>query len=162
MDFKMEETTMHSLRSRLTRFALMLTVTAGALLAPKAHADFNVRNNYHRPVWVVFAYKNTDMCGGEGGDFRVMGWYQVAPGATRTLLNGSLLFSNKYLYVYAESDDDRYWGGDYYTEVNTVSGFDTCWDYGHSVSHGTNPWAERGFFEVHLGTLTSTHTVNLN
>jgi uncharacterized membrane protein len=162
MDFAMEEPKMRMLTARLTRLALMLTVTAGALLAPKAHADFSVRNNYNRPVWVAFAYANSDACGAEGGNYRTLGWYKVDPGAQRALLNGSLLFGGKYFYIYAESDDGRTWGGDYWTEVNTASAFESCWDYGHSVSHGTNPWQSRGFHEVHIGTFTSDHVVNLN
>jgi uncharacterized membrane protein len=159
----MEETKMRTLRFRLTRLALMLSVTAGALIAPTAHADFSVRNNYHRPVWVAFAYHNSDACGGEGGNYRVMGWYKVDPGATKALLDGSLLFAGKYYYIYAQSDDGRTWSGDkYFTEVNTRAAFDTCWSYGHSVSHGTNPWQLKGFAEFKIGTFTSDFTVNLN
>jgi uncharacterized membrane protein len=148
-------------RFNLSRLAFMLCVTAGALLAPKAHADFTVRNNYHRPVWVAFAYASTSACGGEGGNYRVMGWYKIDPGTQWALLRGTLLFGGKYFYVYAQSDDGTTWSGDYFTEVHTTAAFDTCWNYGHSVSHGTNPWQSKGFFEVHIGTFTTDHTVNL-
>jgi uncharacterized membrane protein len=152
---------MQMLRFRLSRLALMLTVTAGALLAPKAHADFNVHNNYHRPIWVAFAYANSDACGGEGGGYKAMGWYKVDPGATRALLHGSLLFGGKYFYLYANSDDGAEWSGDYYTYVINEA-FNTCWDYGHSTSDGPNQWELKGFFEVEIGTFTSDHTVNFN
>jgi hypothetical protein len=36
------------LAHRITRLALMLTVTAAALLAPQAHADLRFQNNYSR------------------------------------------------------------------------------------------------------------------
>jgi len=74
---------------RLARAGLVLTVATGTLLTPKAHADFTIKNSYTSRIWVAINYGGSGKCGAEGY-WRTAGWYEVAPGETKTIWRGDL------------------------------------------------------------------------
>jgi uncharacterized membrane protein len=119
-----------ALAQRLTRVALMLTVVAGALLAPKAHADFTIKNSYTSRIWVAVNYGGSGKCGAEGY-WRTIGWYEVAPGETRTIWRGDLNNFHPAWSYYAEAEDGAIWSypnapASHRLYVHPTAAFDIC------------------------------------
>src|SRR5688572_28210727 len=106
----MEEYTMRTIIAMSA--ALMLAVAS-----VDAHAWLKVRNNAPNTVWFVHAYASTsgfgcgynDGCSVEYGDYKVAGWWGIAPGGISTVQ--SYNFGNAWHQFYAEDDFGNVWDG---------------------------------------------------
>jgi uncharacterized membrane protein len=141
-----------SFLQRMTRVALMLTVTAGALLAPKAHADFTFKNDYHKRVWVAINYGGASNCGSDGY-WRTLGWWEIAPGQSAVVMRGDLNKLNPSFSYYAQAEDGSTWDDRnapsymrYYVNLN--AGFDYCGNIGNTQM------VIKGFRPVYIGGVT--------
>src|ERR1051326_3570097 len=83
----------------IVRMALTFTL-AITLLAPAAHASLSFSNLYQRTVWVAVADHDSGGCG-DSGNWRVRGWWQLAPGESKTVVGGPLFLFNRVYYFYA-------------------------------------------------------------
>ena len=96
-------------------------------------------NGYPRQVWVAIMFYNPEDCGGEGGDFEMMGWWNIAPGACTTVYANDLADLNALWYYFAEADDGIVWAGPFEATVPTESPFgggNSCYGLGQVTSDG--------------------------
>jgi uncharacterized membrane protein len=115
------------------------------------------RNNYNQHVWVATLRRDTDACGGEGGDWRSEGWWSLSPGEAKT----AFWTTNQYSYFYAEAQDGASWGDSVGPGVYVTNDrFDDCLGIGH-----TAPWRVVNMSQINVGwppAAPGTHTINLN
>lgn len=83
-------------------------------------------NSHRTGIWTAISFYSPQRCGGEGGNWRNMGWYRIEPNACRVVHNADVSDVNRYWYYYGESDDGRTWSGDYRCFVKRPDAFDIC------------------------------------
>lgn len=66
-------------------------------------------NNYPSTVYLSYMWYDPANCG-SGDHFDTIGWYQVNPGACRTVFFGNVNF-NRYWAYYAEAVNGAVWNG---------------------------------------------------
>jgi uncharacterized membrane protein len=90
-------------------------------------------NGYPSGIWTSIMFYSPETCGGEGGDFEMMGWWRIAPGACALVYANDLEDVNQFWYYYAEADDGAFWAGPYGANVPLVpfGGDQWCWGIGH-------------------------------
>lgn len=114
-----------------------------------AHAWLKFKNSTPNPVWVgnayaafhcsvlipiaVFQYGTHDSCGSDTmtlfapkRDFRVRGWYNIAPGGTKTVDN--LDWSNSVHQFYADDAFGNVWDGNDHTFCTSAEPVNHCGD----------------------------------
>lgn len=111
---------------------------------------FTLCNSYPSAVWTAIMFYSPETCGGEGGDFEMMGWWRIEPGACALVYANDLEDVNRYWYYFAHAADQAVWAGPFGANVpRTAFGGDQwCWgDQKVSVSD-----IERiGFRELDIG-----------
>lgn len=113
---------------RLAGLAFVLAITV--LAVRPAHADLTICNQYKETIFAAYGYNN-------GTDWVSQGWWQIDPGQCSALISGAL--TNRYYYVYADTDNgDYYWGGDYMFCIHKPNEFEII---GDTDCH-------TGFFEI--------------
>lgn len=80
-----------------------------------------IQNETSNYVWVAFAHRSANC---SPITWVKKGWWQVAPGRTQMIFNGSTV--NQWYYVYVEDTEGNVWDGSYYTYVPDDA-FEMCW-----------------------------------
>jgi uncharacterized membrane protein len=83
-------------------------------------------NSYPRRMFVAISFMDTELCGGEGGDWRNRGWWTVEPGACVQVHSGIVSNVNRYWYYFAVAEDGARWSGEFPTHVMDPAAFDIC------------------------------------
>lgn len=88
-------------------------------------------NNYYTRIYVAYMWHDP-RCGTTcGTPWNVAGWVDLVPNQTKTAPNPT---NNRWFYYYAESDDNKFWGGSAIAEV-AKGVFQKC-----SCLHGNPPY----------------------
>ena len=101
-------------------------------------------NNYPKPISASIMFYSPDTCGGEGDNFEMMGWWNLAPGSCALVYANDLEDLNRYWYYFAHSSDGAVWAGPFGASVPTAA-FDQCFGI------GVNPGESIGFRELDMG-----------
>jgi hypothetical protein len=127
-------------------------------LAGTRYVQFH--NRYWSTVSVAILFYAPNSCGGEGGNWRTTGWYNLAPGETRQLLTmngGSSVFA-----FYAKSADGRYvWPGQQQSGLVGVYVHPTA-AFDHCLNLGSTAWRRVNMKPVDVGTGSGIFTEHLN
>ena len=77
-------------------------------------------------------FYSPETCGGEGGDFEMMGWWRMAPGSCALVYANDLEDVNQFWYYFAKADDGTSWSGDFGANVphEPFGGDQWCWGIG--------------------------------
>lgn len=117
-----------------------------------AHAWFKFKNSTPNTVWVSFQWYSPATCA-NSGKWETKGWWQLAPGETKTVFGNDLQTIGKYYYYYAESSNGTVWNGPFNTYASNTA-FDWCLNTGSTNSRIL------GFREKYIGTFNN-YTINL-
>lgn len=114
------------------------------------------RNNYPERVWIAILKYDPDECGGDLGNWRKQGWWEIDHGDEVRVFSTT----NRYAAFHAIADDGAYWSGSYGPVSITWDCFDLCLNIG-----GTFIDDEVGMRLINLGRWhwmrTARHTVTL-
>ena len=94
-------------------------------------------NATDQDLWVAYMFLAQDVCGGEGGDWQAIGWFNMSPGgSTIPYANDLDDVGNRYWCYYAENvNRDRVWAGPYGVNVpEDGSPFNHCYTVGSTNS----------------------------
>lgn len=102
------------------------------LLQGSANASLKFKNGTPNTIWTAHAFSSTsgflcgynDGCSGSRGEWRVQGWWAIAPGGTATVQSAT--YGNAYHDYYAEDSLGHIWasgGGRYPVDQ---AAFDVC------------------------------------
>lgn len=75
-------------------------------------------NSYPTGIWTAIMFYSPETCGGDGGDFEMMGWWRVDPGSCVLVYANDLEDVNQFWYYYAEADDGALWAGPFGANVS--------------------------------------------
>jgi uncharacterized membrane protein len=89
-------------------------------------------NSYPSTIWTSIMFYSPETCGGEGGDFEMMGWWGIAPGSCALVYANDLEDVNQFWYYFAKADDGAFWAGDLGANVprEPFGGDQWCWGLG--------------------------------
>ena len=89
-------------------------------------------NSYPTTIWTSIMFYSPETCGGEGDDFEMMGWWQIAPGSCALVYANDLEDVNQFWYYFARADDGTFWAGDRVAHVplEPFGGDQWCWGIG--------------------------------
>jgi uncharacterized membrane protein len=107
-------------------------------------------NGYPALISTAVMFYSPDNCGGEGDNFEMVGWYNIAPGTCMTVVNGDIGGWNEYWYYFAMATDGSVWAGPYGASV-PLSAFDQCYGIGVVIEDGDES-AEISFRELTVNT----------
>jgi len=105
-------------------------------------------NGYPFLISTAICFYSPDKCGGEGDNFEMMGWWNIAPGSCALVYGDDLEDLNRYWYYYAEAEDGAVWSGPYGASV-PIFAFDQCYGIGVVIENG-NESVEIGFRELDI------------
>jgi uncharacterized membrane protein len=108
-------------------------------------------NSYPASVWTAIMFYSPETCGGDGGDFEMMGWWRIEPGSCALLYANDLGDVNRYWYYFAHAADGAVWAGPFGANVprTAFGGDNACWGSQHVTNE---PDFERiGFREFDVG-----------
>jgi hypothetical protein len=135
------------------------TTSPGDVRVAGTH-NVQFHNRYWSTVSVAVLFYAPNSCGGEGGNWRTTGWYNLAPGETRQLLTmngGSSVFA-----FYAKSADGKYvWPGQQQSGLVEVYVHPTA-AFDHCLNLGSTSWEVVNMKPVDVGTGSGTFTEHLN
>src|SRR4051794_6527614 len=85
-------------------------------------------NGHTSTIWTTIMFYSPETCGGDGGDFEMMGWWRIEPGACANVYSNDLADLNRYWFYYAIAADD-YWAGPWQALVprTAFGGLQSCW-----------------------------------
>jgi uncharacterized membrane protein len=83
-------------------------------------------NSYPSRIFVAISFVDSELCGGEGGDWRNRGWWAIDPGTCVQVHSGIVSNVNRLWYYCAVADDGVEWSGDFPTYVMNTEPFDIC------------------------------------
>jgi uncharacterized membrane protein len=74
-------------------------------------------------------FYSPESCGGDGGNFEMMGWWRIEPGTCARVFNNDLADLNRFWYIYADADDGAVWAGPFQRSVpfEAFGGDQWCW-----------------------------------
>jgi uncharacterized membrane protein len=101
-------------------------------------------NSYPQAISTAIMFYSPDTCGGEGDNFEMMGWWNLAPGSCALVYANDLEDLNRYWYFFAHASDGAVWAGPWGASVPTHA-FDQCFGI------GVNPGESIGFRELDVG-----------
>src|SRR5829696_203553 len=86
-------------------------------------------SSYPTTIWTSIMFYSPETCGGEGGDFEMMGWWTLAPGSCKPVYANDLADLNRFWYYFAEAADCAFWAGPFGANVsrNGFGGDQWCW-----------------------------------
>ena len=92
-------------------------------------------NHTSEQLWVAYMFYSPGDCGGEGGNWQTIGWFEMNPGACTTVYGNSLGdVHNRYWYYYAENAGASIvWAGPVNVYVPDTA-FNHCYAIGDTVS----------------------------
>ena len=106
-------------------------------------------NGYTGPISAAIMFYSPDSCGGEGGDFEMLGWWNLSPGTCALVFGDDVDDVNRFWYVYADSPDGNFWAGPFGATVPTDRPFDQC--YGAGVGGASSAFQAIGFRQIDVG-----------
>jgi uncharacterized membrane protein len=92
-------------------------------------------NSYPTLISTAITFYSPDKCGGEGDNFEMMGWWNIAPGSCALVYGGDLQDLNRYSYYFAQAEDGAVWSGPYGASV-PIAAFDQCYGIGVIIENG--------------------------
>lgn len=113
----------------------------GLLVAGRAEGHemgLTICNQYGAPLSVGIMFWSPDTCGGDGGNWQVMGWYNFDPGTCGVVYDNDLEDVNRYWYYYALAEDGAFWAGNIGITEVPVAAFNICWLLGSVTEEGEN------------------------
>jgi uncharacterized membrane protein len=111
---------------------------------------FTLCNSYSSTVWTAIMFYSPETCGGEGGDFEMMGWWRIEPGACALVYANDLEDVNRYWYYFAQAADQAVWAGPFGANVPRTAFGGDQWCWGLQKVSGSD--IERiGFRELDIG-----------
>jgi uncharacterized membrane protein len=108
-------------------------------------------NGYPATIWTSIMFYSPETCGGEGGDFEMMGWWALAPGQCALIYANDLADLNQFWYYFAEAADGAFWAGPFGVNVprTAFGGHQWCWGVG-KVTPGSE-LVRIGYRELDIG-----------
>ena len=106
-------------------------------------------NGYTSRISTIIMFYSPETCGGEGGDFEMMGWWNLDPGMCALVYANDLADLNRFWYVYADSPDGAFWAGPFGATVPTDRSFGLC--FRPSVGGASSSFQAIGFREIDIG-----------
>src|SRR5215211_2576081 len=70
-----------------------------------------IRNEYGDPMSVAIMFRSPETCSGEGGDWEMMGWWNINPGGAALDYANDLDDLNRYWFYFAHAADGTRWAG---------------------------------------------------
>lgn len=104
-------------------------------------------NSHSRLISAAIMFYSPETCSGDGGDFELMGWWNIAPGSCTVVYENDLEDLNRFWYIFADSPDGTTWAGPFVRNVPTGA-FGLCWGIGTSAP---GPNQTIGFREFDIG-----------
>jgi uncharacterized membrane protein len=101
-------------------------------------------NSYSQPISTAIMFFSPDTCGGEGENFEMMGWWNLAPGSCALVFANDLEDLNRFWYYFAHARDGTVWAGPWGASV-PAEAFDQCFGIGISTGESI------GFRELDVG-----------
>src|SRR6478672_551879 len=90
-----------------------------------------IYNDWTAPLSAAIMFYSPDTCGGEGDNFELRGWWNIAPrGGSAVVFGGDVDF-NRYWFIYAFATDGRTWTGPWRHGLPTGP-FSACWGIGNT------------------------------
>jgi uncharacterized membrane protein len=83
-------------------------------------------NAYPARAFVAISFVDSEVCGGEGGDWRNRGWWGIDPGTCVQVHSGIVSNVNRWWYFFAMAEDGARWSGEFPTFVMNPGPFDIC------------------------------------
>lgn len=107
-------------------------------------------NSYPSTVWTAIMFYSPETCGGDGGDFEMMGWWRIEPGSCASVYANDLEDLNRYWYYFAHAADGTVWAGPFGASVprTAFGGGQACWG---SQMGGSTEFEEIGFRQLDIG-----------
>jgi uncharacterized membrane protein len=92
-------------------------------------------SSYPATVWTAIMFRSPETCGGEGGDFEMMGWWRIEPGSCALVYANDLADVNRYWYYFAHATDGAFWAGPFGASVprSAFGGGQACWGVQHTT-----------------------------
>lgn len=72
-------------------------------------------NSYPSTLWASIMFYSPETCGGDGGDFEMMGWWRIEPGSCSLVYANDL--DNRFWYYFAHAADGTVWAGPFGANV---------------------------------------------
>lgn len=88
-------------------------------------------NQHSAPITTAIMFFSPGTCGGEGKDFEMMGWWNIAPGGS-ALVYANDVDINRYWFAYATASDGRRWAGEWRHSLPGTAFAQRCWGLGYS------------------------------
>jgi hypothetical protein len=102
-------------------------------------------NQHSAEVSTAIMFFNPDTCGGEGQDFEVMGWWNIAPAGNALVYANDVDF-NRYWFAFAMAKDGRRWTGPWRHSLPSTAFAMRCWGLG-----STSDTIDGEFFRFDVG-----------
>ncbi len=108
-------------------------------------------NSYPTTIWTSIMFYSPETCGGEGGDFEMMGWWRLDPGSCGLVYANDLADLNRFWYYFGMAADGAVWAGPFGANVprNPFGGDQACWGL-QKVVAGT-VFIRIGYRELDIG-----------
>ena len=106
-------------------------------------------NNYSTEITTAIMFYSPDTCGGEGEDFQMIGWWNLAPGSCALVYANDLDDLNRYWYYFAQAADGASWTGPFFASVPDAA-FNQCYGIGVSIGDGDES-TEIAFRQLDIG-----------
>src|SRR5262245_53739200 len=87
--------------------------------------SLRIFNDHSANLSAAIAFYSPDICGGEGKNFEIRGWWNIAPHSSAVVFGGDCDF-NRFWYCFAQASDGRKWTGPFNHSLPHEA-FDTCW-----------------------------------
>ena len=104
-------------------------------------------NEYSRRLSATIMFFSPETCGGEGGDFELMGWWNINPGGNALVYANDLADLNRFWYVHARAVDGRIWEGPFVYPTVPLEAFSRCWGIASSAGQSI----PCGYREIDIG-----------
>lgn len=107
-------------------------------------------NGYSHPIWTSIMFYSPETCGGDGGDFEMMGWWRIDPGSCARVYANDLEDLNRYWYYFAHAADGTAWAGPFTASVprGPFGGNQACWS---AQKGGSVDYEIIGYRELDIG-----------
>ena len=107
-------------------------------------------NSYPATVWTAIMFYSPETCGGDGGDFEMMGWWRIDPGSCALVYANDLEDLNRYWYYFAHAADGAVWAGPFAASAprTAFGGSQACWG---SQKGGSSDYESIGFRALDIG-----------
>jgi uncharacterized membrane protein len=105
-------------------------------------------NSYTTTIWASIMFYSPETCGGDGGDYEMMGWWMIEPGSCALVYANDL--ETSFWYYFAHAADGAFWAGPFATSVPRQAFGGICWGVPKGGS-GSSDFEEIGYRELDIG-----------